>query len=184
MILFLRDGHRGHCPQRRVGRGGGGGGRREGCDAAAKAEALVAAVLAEVAGVGQAADAATGVEDETGLVAVGHIPAADAAVGERGQSGLDFGLGIGAPEGARQFGGGTRRPGLEGAGGWTGHESVALELLEVQDDVRLAVAGRCRRLIQYGFLTSHAERSHHSDSQPQHGPKEYKISILSHKLMF
>lgn len=29
-----------------------------------------------------------------------------------------------------------------------------------------------------------AERSHHSDSQPQHGPKEYKISILSHKLMF
>jgi len=65
-----------------------------------------------------------------------------------------------------------------------GHESVALVLLEVQDDVRLAVAGRCRRLIQYGFLTSHTERSHHSDSQPQHGPKEYKISILSHKLMF
>ena len=25
MILFLRDGHRGHCPQRRVGRGVGGG---------------------------------------------------------------------------------------------------------------------------------------------------------------
>lgn len=83
MILFLRDGHRSHCPQRRVGRGVGGG------------------------------------------IAAGRAIAVAGVIGWRGAA-----------------------------------------LVEGEADGALA------------------ERSHHSDSQPQHGPKEYKISILSHKLMF
>ena len=101
---LLCDGHRRYRAQRRVGLVIWRIGRSEGCSATTDEEALITVVQAQVTVVSESADAATGVEDERGLVAVGNLPAADAVDSHRAQGRRDGIICTAAVERARDVG--------------------------------------------------------------------------------